>query len=529
MGQRVARLASALQGAGAVPGERLAIFADNCPEWITADFAAMATGLVSVPIYPNLTEAQVHYVLEHSGATWAVVRGADRARKLASYRGLKRILVIDAVTADPRAIDFGLFQAQGSPAFEPHREGAARLRLDDLATIIYTSGTTADPKGVMITHRNIFAQAKMLGSRAARTADDVILSYLPLSHVTERANIFRQAMVGYGIHFARSFDTLTEDMKTVRPTSFVAVPRIWEKLEEGIRARAEGIQGLRRKLFNATLTVGGAAFDQVASGKAVPLFTRLRSRLLQRVVGRKIRAALGLDRCRLFVSGAAPLEMHTMRFFYAMGMSITEGFGMTECSGASHMNLFDRPAFGAVGPQLDGMTCRIADDGEVLLKGDNVFVGYYRDAVQTAEALKDGWLCTGDIGQVDAAGNLRITDRKKNIIVTSGGKNVAPAPLEARIKQHPLISQAIVIGDRRKFLSALVTLAAGRDRAQAEGEVRAHIEQMNASLPSYETIKTFRILERDFTMEAGELTPTLKCRRSVIQQNFQTEIDQMYS
>jgi long-chain acyl-CoA synthetase len=530
VGEKVARLASAFKKMGLQKGDKVAIFSENCPEWVINDFACMAAGLVSVPLYATQTDEQVQYIIGHSEAKAVLVRGDARVGKVTKIETLQKIIVIDGHQSDAGAIiSFDKFLEQGSPDWNRLSQDAKSLNMSALSTIVYTSGTTANPKGVMLTHQNNYSESDMLAIRSLRRPDDIILSFLPLSHITERMNLYRQAMLGYTIYFSQSLETVAQDLKEVRPTSLVAVPRLWEKFQEGILAKAKDAPPGKKKILDKTLALGRADFEARQKGTKIGLGSRIRLRILQRLVGNKLKAALGFDRCQHFVSGAAPLSIETIIFFYALGIRIFEGYGLTECSGASHLNDAFNPAYGTVGPAIDGMECKIASDGEILLKGPNVFIGYYKDPEQTAEVLKGGWFHTGDIGVVDSKGCLRITDRKKNIIVTSGGKNVAPAPLEAKLKKHPMISQVVVIGDKRKYLSALFTLVPGVKSVDAKPALAAHVEELNRALPSYETIKTFSILDKDFGVETGELTPTLKAKRGFIQEKYKNVIDTMYA
>ncbi|HUP58507.1 MAG TPA: long-chain fatty acid--CoA ligase [Bdellovibrionota bacterium] len=537
-GEKVGRLSSALEKAGFRPGEKIAVFAENCPEWLIADYAILNAGMVSVPLYPNQTEEQVRYILEHSEASAIFVRGVERLKKLRGITSLKKIIAIGptegqaAVVAAP-VQDFQDFLATGETSSTGPGHGQAsradRIVGNSLATIVYTSGTTAQPKGVLLTHDNLVSEAWMINQRTIRTHEDIVLSYLPLSHVAERLNQLRQAVKGYSIWFGQGLDTLAQDLREVRPTSFMGVPRVYEKFQEAILAGISQAEPRRRALFERTLEVGRDYLKFRQEGRSsVPL--SVRSWLLKRLVGKKVRAKLGLDRCKNYFSGAAPIGMDTLTFFDALGMPIVEVYGLTECAGATHYNFVDNPVYGTVGPHLEGMKCKIAADGEILLRGANIFAGYHKDPEATREAFdNEGWFCTGDIGVVDEKGCLRITDRKKSIIVTAAGKNIAPGPLEFKIKQLPLVSQAVVIGDRRKHLAALVTLAVGQKPCdEVELAIAAHIENINATLPSYETIKKFTILPVDFSVEAGELTPTLKAKRNVIQEKYKAVIDAMY-
>ncbi len=530
VGEKTARMISAFKKMGFQKGDRLVVLADNCPQWIITDFAAMTAGLVTVPIYASQTEEQIRYIVNHSEAKFAVVKGKQRLSKLMNLELITKIIFIDneEVPKSEKIISFENFIAGGDPTYHFHELQTKLIAPENLATIMYTSGTTSQPKGVMLSHENHMAQSKSLDTRSQRTIDDIILSYLPLSHITERANIYRQAHVGYLICFGGGFDTLTQDLKELRPTSFVAVPRIWEKFQEGILQRVKQASPSRQKLFEELQILGREAMALRQNGYDLPVFSAIKFNLLQRLIGKKIKRNLGLDRCRYFVSGAAPISLDTMGFYYALGIRIVEAYGLTECSGGSHMNLRESPAFGTVGPHLDGVECKIAEDGEILLRGKSISIGYFKEPELTAETFKDGWLYTGDIGHCDFKGNLKITDRKKNIIVTSGGKNVAPTPIEAHIKKHPMVSQAVVIGDRRKYLTALITLSGGTQTNEAQVQIQNHIDEINSHLPSYETIKKFSILDKDFSVEGGELTPTLKARRNYIQEKYTELIDTMY-
>lgn len=524
---KVAQLANAFKRSGLQPGDRVAIFSDNCAEWVISDFACMATSLVSVPLYPSLTEQQTRYIIEHSGATIAIVRGIDRLKKLLPIPSLKRIIVIDVIPQNETTIAFNKFIDKESADIETYRAQAHNIPLSSLATVVYTSGTTAEPKGVMLTHGNIISQSKMLAGRTPRQPDDVIISYLPLSHITERVNVFRQAITGYPLYFSSGIDSILTDIKEIRPTSLVAVPRIWEKLQDLATTLVNNVGPLQKKLLVRALEAGEKDLNDRRGHRINPK-SHVRSLVFQRLLGPWVRHLLGLERCRLFVSGAAPLDRHTLIFFYSLGMPMVEAYGMTECCGACHMNFANAPAFGTVGPVIDGMECKLADDGEILLRGSNVFDGYYKDEDQTFRATHDGWLHTGDIGTLDENGNLTITDRKKNVIITSGGKNIAPAPLESKIRKHPYISQAVVVGDRRKYLTLLVTLNAGLEPTLCEIEIERYIQEINSTLPSFERIKYFRILTKEFSIEGGELTPTLKVRKTFILEKYKSLIDEMY-
>jgi long-chain acyl-CoA synthetase len=431
-------------------------------------------------------------------------------------------------------------EARDPSAFAKAREG---LTSDKLATIVYTSGTTGPPKGAMLSHRNLMFQAAEVAAHAKFPAGEETLSFLPLSHVVERLQGEVIAVkLGLTVNFAGSIDTVRDDLRAVRPTILLAVPRLWEKIHEGILAKVREMPERRRKVFAWAVQVGRERFRAEVEKRPLSWAQRAQALLADRLVGRTVRAELGLDRARYLITGAAPMSLAVQEFFGALGMPLLEGYGQTECTGISHATIPElgvRP--GRVGTRLANVEVRIAADGEILVRGENVFMGYFKEEAATALALQGGWLHTGDVGEVDEAGYLRLTDRKKDILVTSGGKNVAPQNLETRLKAFQGISQVVVLGDGRKHLVALITIeresmakvveravtAPSRDTA-----VRAYIQRcvdaLNAELSSFETIKRFRVLEEDFTLESGELTPTLKVRRRVVEDRHRALVDAMY-
>ncbi|MEQ1878727.1 MAG: long-chain fatty acid--CoA ligase [Bdellovibrionia bacterium] len=526
-GEQVASLTSALKHLDLSRDAKVAVFSDNGPEWLIADYAILSAGMVSVPLYPNQTIEQLRFILENSQAEAVFVKGAERLKKTLEACSLNNIIFIgEDGPRGPREHSFEkMIRAGGVDTFVL-REEARAFSGRKLATIPYTSGTTAFPKGVMLTHGNIIAEIEMLSTRSIRQASDDVLSFLPLPHMAERMNQFRQAITGYAIHFGGGIETLARDLREVRPTSFGAVPRIYEKFQEAIRAKLAKDPSAR-VLFERLLSLAERELEAKRKGRWTPLLSA-RLKLLQRVVAPDLKKLIGLDRSNNFIGGAAPLSLSTLTFFYALGMSVIEVYGLTEVSGASHYNSLTNPVFGTVGPCLNGMECKIADDGEILLKGANVFEGYYRDPEATREAFSEGWFHTGDIGQLDGDGCLKITDRKKSIIVTAAGKNIAPAPIEALLRRSPIVSQVVVVGDKRKYLTALFTLVSGQRVRDAEPLLEEHLNSVNAGLASYQTVKHFRILENDFSVEGGELTPSLKIKRSFVQEKYKAVIDTMY-
>jgi long-chain acyl-CoA synthetase len=527
-GDTVSRTAWALQKLGIKKGNKIAIFSDNCPWWFYSDFAALTIGAVSVPLYPNVTSDQVDYILEHSEAQVVFVRGLERLDKIRNKDRFLKIVVIgeNQPFREDNVESFDDFIKNQPTLSVAHEESANRLKPGDLATIVYTSGTTGNPKGVMLSHQNNYAEAQMLKKRVVRNRNSIYLSYLPVSHVAERLNEFRQVVIGYTVCFAESLETIGKNLLEVQPTTFVGVPRVYEKFEAGIRMKMSRAPQNRRNFFEKTIRIGTEVFELKKKNK-ISILKTIQWKILCYLVGKKVKQALGFERADGFFGGAAPLSQKTHAFFFSLGMPIHEAYGLTECSGASHVNTVGDPSFGTVGPVLDNMSCIVNPDGEILLKGDNIFLGYYKDKKATKEVLKDGWLHTGDIGVMEGS-CLKITDRKKNIIVTAGGKNIAPAPLEQKLKQHTMVSQCVVIGDRRRCLTALLTLNEGLNLDDAGPKIRKHVEAVNKTLASYETIKKFSLLENDLTIEGGELTPSMKIKRSVVEKKYKKIIDAMY-
>jgi long-chain acyl-CoA synthetase len=421
----------------------------------------------------------------------------------------------------------------------------AAIKPGDLATLIYTSGTTGPPKGVMLSHANLAWTSQLLiDSGGGKIDGDASLSYLPLSHIAEQmGTIHMPATAGSTVWFAESIDKLADNLKECRPTVFFGVPRVWEKFHAVLSARLGEVTGGKRKLLDWARRVCSEVNARHDRGDPVPRLLQLQYALADRIVIQKLKAALGFDRARVLSSGAAPIAPDVLAFFSSIDLPIREIYGQSEDSGPTSYNMPGRTRIGSVGPPLPGLEVKIAEDGEILVRGPNVFMGYYKEPQATAETIKDGWLCSGDLGTLDKDGFLTITGRKKEIIITAGGKNIAPKNIEAALKETPLISEAIVIGDRRKFLSALITIdeAAAQklapdvsgDKLAGASAIRAaiqkQIDQVNETLARVEQIKKFTVLPRAFTIAAGELTPTMKLKRKVISQRYESEIDAMYA
>ena len=582
--EEVRDLSLGLGGLGVRPRDRVAILSDSRPEWVISDLATLTAGAVTVPVYPTLPANQVGYILAHCGARVVAVANEDLAAKVREARkdapAVEAVVVFDrgapgagaaggAGAAPAGADDAGASAPGETPLREyslaeiiergHHRlmteDGLARIykerahaiEPDALATIIYTSGTTGHPKGVMLSHRNFLANIADANRVIGISEDDTTLSFLPLSHAFERTTVYIYLYSGATFIFAENLETLGRDMQQVRPTVMTGVPRVYEKLRARVVAAVADAPRVRQALFAWAVGVGHAAAGAKLSGRAPGLLTRLQRPLADRLVLSKIRARTG-GRLRYVVSGSAPLSREVAEFLYAVGMPVIEGYGLTETAPVLTVNRLEAPRLGTVGPPLDRVELRIADDGEVLARGPNVMMGYYRNPEATAECIRAGWFHTGDIGRIDGDGYLTITDRKKEILVTAGGKNVAPQPIEALLKRDPLVAEAMLVGDRRPYVSAVLVPDAptleqrvaaaglapgGLDDLVGRDDVRALfqplVDQANAELASFEQVKRFALLPAQFSIDTGELTPTLKLKRRVVMERWEDVIEGIYN
>jgi long-chain acyl-CoA synthetase len=558
-GRTVREAAAGLVSLGIETGDRVGILAGNQPRWHMADVGIMAAGAVSVPAYPTGVASQVAHVLGHSGSRLCFVGDRDQLAKLLLARprlpALERIVMLgeppdglddDLLLAFDDLCSLGRQRLQEHPGTVDER--ARELRPEGVATIVYTSGTTGPPKGTMITHRNLAETIRSLTRVVSVGPSDRFLSFLPLSHVAERCTSHLGQIVSGGeTWFARSLATLAEDLRACRPTIFFAVPRVWEKFRQAVEAELAHVPRLVRAQGERLVTLGSAALDtQDDTGLRLSGGDRLVYTALDMTLGTRIRRQLGLDRGRIFVSAAAPVDPDLLRWFHAIGVPIAEVYGQTEDCGPTTMNRPGRIRIGTVGEPLPGVEVRIAGDGEVLVRGPNVCAGYWEDPEATARLLEDGWMHSGDLGRFEG-GYLRIVGRKKDLIVTSSGKNIAPQDMETRLRAEPLISQAVVIGDGRKYLTALVSLDSEAVEAALGGhdghgatevlathplvrrEIAGAFERLNADRAPAERIKAWRILPRELTVTSGELTPTLKVKRSVVISRFGDLIEEMYA
>jgi len=552
--RRVAGLARALGELGIQPGDRVGIFAPNCPEWHIADFAIQGLGAVTVPVYFHESPERLTYILRDSGARVAVTSGEDQARTIVACREHLPQLEQTISVAPPTELHEEallyetLIATAGESDITAYRRKAAEVISSQLATIIYTSGTTGEPKGVMLTHANLSSNALGFSEDFELLAADVALSLLPLAHVYERTIDYGYIFRGVSVAYVQQMETVAQALLEVQPTTMAAVPRFYEKTYANIIERGHRESGLKRKIFDAAIRTAAEAVPWRAYGKEVPLGVRLRWLLADRIVYSKIRAGVG-GRIRTFSSGGAPLAPELAEFFWSVGLPVYQGYGLTETSPVVTFNSPKANKVGTVGRAIPDVEVRIADDGEILVKGPCVMQGYYHKPDQTREVLTtDGWFSTGDIGRIDGEGYLVITDRKKELLKTAGGKFVAPAPIENLLKTSPLISNAMVVGDGRKFVSLLIVpnftgieaaaRKAGREfstpaQMVADPWVRdllsREIERLTAPLAQYEKPKRFALLEQDFSHKNGELTYTLKMKRRVIEERYHDVIARLYA
>jgi long-chain acyl-CoA synthetase len=552
-GDGVRRLALGLHSLGFGKGDKLCLLAENRPEWTMFDFAVLSLGGLTVPIYTTLVGEQIRYIIEDSDAKVVVVSSPELWKKVGPLRSrlpeVGRYIVMTPEARDgSMTMDDLLARGRELEARQPglFEELLGAVRPEDEASIIYTSGTTGDPKGVVLTHDNFLSNVKTAAAIMDFTSEDRVLSFLPLSHVLERMVMFAYLYVGATIAFAESVEAVAQNLVEVRPTIMVSVPRVFEKIYARVMDQVLGSSPLRRRIFFWAAATGKKHSAAVLAGRKVPPGLKLRLAVARKLVFSKILAKTG-GRIRFFVSGGAPLAKDIGEFFHAIGLIIYEGYGLTETSPVLAVNTASHIKFGTVGRPIPGVEIKIAPDGEILARGPNIMKGYYKKEAETREVFEGGWFHTGDIGHLDEDGFLVITDRKKDLIVTSGGKNVAPQPIENLLKTVPCISNVVVIGDRRKFVSALVVpnFEKLEEWARSEGIAfgsreelvrdervaaffQAEIDRATPNLASYERIKKIRILSRDFEIERGEITPTLKVRRSSIETRYRELIDGMY-
>lgn len=548
---RVMKLASGLESLGVKKGDRVAILSNTRYEWSLADLAILSLGAVTVPIYHSTLPKDIEYILNHSESKVVFVEDSALQKKVEDVRknllNLKEIIVFDRASGNGALVFRKLVQeSPGSP--EEFEKRVRAIGIDDLATIVYTSGTTGIPKGVMLNHLNLSSEIDALAQVFQFEPHEESLMFLPLAHILARMVQFFQLATGFMQAYAQSIEKLLEDLSVVRPHLMACVPRIFEKIYTKILTDVQAGSPIKKKLFFWAVDVGTQVSRAKQEGRSLSLLTGLQYEIARRLVFSKLHKKLG-GRIKFFISGGAPLAAEVAEFFHAAGILILEGYGLTETTAAINVNRPDHYRFGTVGPVMAHLQEKIAEDGEILVKGTHVFQGYYKSEEATRESMtSDAFFKTGDIGEFDKEGFLKITDRKKDIIVTAAGKNIAPQAIENLLKTDPLISQVMVHGDRRKFLSALITLNIDELKKIAEGLkvkiddlaqavknqkifdfVKKRIDEKNKQLASYETIKRFAILDIDFTVEGGELTPTLKVKRKLVTERYKSLLDSFYN
>lgn len=554
----------ALRALGMQKGDRVAILGDNCPEWVTIDMGVQGTGGTAVGIYTTNAWQQCQYVVNHAEASFLFAENEEQLDKWLLFKddapSLKKVIVWDLEGLrdfeDPMLLSFDELLAMG-------REEAARapdlftsyiaeVQPDDIAVIVYTSGTTGPPKGAMLAHSNVLwvvDALRKLDAKLAPAQTDEVMSFLPLCHIFERLfSVIAHVRFGYTVNFVESLDTVPQNLREISPTLGYGVPRVWEKYASMITIKMSDATWLKRMTFGLALKIGMAHARHNLDNLPMPFSLRWGYRLAYFAVFRKLKERLGFDNMRVALTGAAPIAPDVLRFYHAIGLCLVEGYGQTESGGISSATRLHEIRLGTVGKALPGLEVRIADDGEILIHSPGVFKGYFKDAEKTASTITpEGWLHTGDIGELDDDGFLRIVDRKKDLIITAGGKNIAPQFIENKLKFSAYINDAVVIGDKRKFLSALVildednvvkyaqdhkiafsTYAELADNPDISHLIEQEINSINKQLSRVENIRKFRILPKRLYEEDGEVTPTMKVKRASINKQYETLIEGMY-
>ena len=557
MRNMVTKVGLGLISLGVNPQDKIGIFSENCWQWIVADLASLSIGATDVPIYATNSGSEAAYIINDSGAKVVFVSDKEHLDKILSIKNkishLEYIITFDPIKIPGEKImslDELMIRGDAVKDKSIFEDRMNAINTDSLATLIYTSGTTGQPKGVMLTHGNFHANVlQAYASHPMINHQDESLALLPLSHSLGRTvSLYLMIHIGAVINLAESFATVLENMQETRPTLMVSVPRLFEKLYSGIKTKADKSTPVKKKLFEWAINVSDRAVDYMVQHKPLPPTIKIQYDLAEAVVFSNMRVTLGLDRIRLFISGGGALATEIDRFFNGIGVSVHNGYGLTETTPVTNVNRFDVFEFGSVGPALPDTRVMIAQDGEILIKGPQVMKGYYNKPDDTKSVFtQDGWFMTGDIGKIDARGCLYITDRKKDIIVTAGGKNIAPQNIENTLVSDLFIEQSVVIGEGKKYLSALIvpnfielnnyankhgiSFDSPEDLVKKPEIVSFYNDKLKMLMKDYarvEQIRRFTILPKEFSIETGELTPTLKIKRNVVSANFAHEIERMY-
>jgi long-chain acyl-CoA synthetase len=553
---KVERIAAGLASLGVSKGDKVAIISTNCLEWAFSDYAVLSLGAALVPIYPTLTHEQSRYIINDSQAKVLIVEDKTQIEKINKVSDqlptVEQYFVIENIELVPPWQSFNSLPELGDEFLKKNQnyisDSIQKIKSEDIATIIYTSGTTGEPKGAILTHKNFLSNIDSISQIIDCSSEDILLSFLPLSHIFERAaGQFFASYHAATVAYAESIDTVAANMLEIKPTLMVSVPRLYEKMYSRILETVELGSSLKRKIFYWSVNIGREYMPKVIKKEKISVLLKIKRLIAFKLVFSKLKKRVG-GRLRFFVSGGAPLSAEIGEFFNAAGLLILEGYGLTETSPGITFNRIDWYKFGTVGQPLPGIEVKIADDGEILTRGDHVMLGYFNKEAETKEAIdNDGWFYTGDIGFIDDDGFLTITDRKKNIIVTSGGKNIAPQPIENNLITSKYIEQVVVIGDNRKFCSAVIVASESAAEnwarkinleyenftdlvkdSQFVDLLQSEIDRLTENFSSFERIQKFIIIPEPFTQESGELTPTLKVKRKVIEEKYLTEINQLY-
>ncbi|MEW6479367.1 MAG: long-chain fatty acid--CoA ligase [Pseudomonadota bacterium] len=551
---QVQQAARALVALGVQPGQAVCILGFNRPDWVIMDLAAMMVGAVAAGIYWTSAPGEVEYIIRHSGGAILLAEDDTQWAKVQESRsrlpGLRRVVMMKGTAAtDPLQMDWDAFLALGTAVHQPEVDRRlSALRPDDLGTLIYTSGTTGMPKAVMLSHSTLAWTGMTLAKAFGTTPADRLISYLPLAHVAEQLGaIHNHVAIGYRLYFARSLESLRDHLTEVRPTVFFGVPRVWEKIHAGIAGKLDAATDFKAVLAAWALSVGRRWHEQVLQGREPGGWLNLQKAWASRLVYDKVKAALGMDQARLLISAAAPIAPETLRFFTGLDLLIREGYGQSEACGPTTVSLAGSTRIGSVGKPLAGTEVRIAPDGEIQVRGPHVFQGYLGMPEDTALTLVDGWLQSGDLGHFDADGYLYVSGRKKDLLITSGGKNISPANLEAELMDLPLVEHGIVCGDGRHFLSALLTLkpdaletflqahgVQGLDMAVAcrhplvLAELQKGIDDINRHQARVAWIRKFTVLPEPLSIDTGALTATMKIKRKVVLERHREAVEAMY-